>query len=96
MRFMRLISNKKLREFAAIHPLASGPLINWRKDVESRAFASFAELKSVFHAVDKVGNYYVFNIGGNKYRAIAIIRFKSQKLFVREILTHREYNKWKP
>ena len=57
---MHLISNKKLLEFAFIHPLAGEPLQAWRKIVESRAFTNFADLKFSFHATDKVGDYYVF------------------------------------
>ena len=40
---------------------------------------------------------YVFNIGGNKYRLIAAIHFNTQRLFVRQILTHSEYDteRWK-
>lgn len=93
---MHLISKKMLRDFAAGHPPAGEPLRAWRKIIESRVFVSFADLKSAFHAVDKVGGYYVFNIGGNKYRLVTIIRFESNKVFVREILTHKEYDAWKP
>ncbi len=96
MRFMRLISNKMLRDFAVRHPLASEPLRAWRKIIESRAFIGFADLKSAFNATDKVGDYYIFNVGGNKYRVVTIIRFEHQKVFVREILTHKEYDIWKP
>jgi mRNA interferase HigB len=42
------------------------------------------------------GDYYVFDIGGNKYRLIAAIHFNTQKLFIREVMTHKEYNKWVP
>jgi mRNA interferase HigB len=42
-------------------------------------------------------DFYVFNIGGNKYRLIAAIHFNTQRLFVRQILTHPEYDteRWK-
>lgn len=96
MRFMHLISNKMLLAFAAKHPAASEPLRAWRKIIESRVFVGFADLKSAFHATDKVGDYYVFNVGGNKYRLVTTIRFESKKVFVREILTHKEYDTWKP
>jgi HTH-type transcriptional regulator / antitoxin HigA len=38
--------------------------------VESSRFGSYAELKTCFNSVDRVGAYYVFNIGGNKFRVI--------------------------
>ena len=68
----------------------------WRAVIESRDYASFADLKSAFNATDKVGNFYVFDIGGNKYRLIAAIHFNRQILYVRHVFTHQEYDKWKP
>jgi mRNA interferase HigB len=43
------------------------------------------------------GDFYVFNIAGNKYRLIAAIHFNRQMLFIRFILTHAEYDRggWK-
>ena len=39
----------------------------------------------------------MFNIKGNTYRLIAWIDYRSQKVFIRHILTHAEYDKeeWK-
>jgi mRNA interferase HigB len=93
---MRIISNVALTRFASIHPSAAGSLQAWRKTIEARDFANFAELKSVFNAADKVEMYYVFNIGGNKYRIIAAIHFNTQIMYIRHIFTHKEYDKWKP
>ena len=93
---MRVISNKTLTDFSAIYSLAGEPLQVWRKIIESRAFANYSEIKKTFNAVDKVGNYFVFDIGGNKYRIVCAIHFNHQKLFVRHVFTHKEYDKWKP
>lgn len=93
---MRVISNKPLTAFAAIHADSGAPLQAWRKIVESRPFLSFSDLKSMFNATDKVGDFYVFDIAGNKYRIISAIHFDTQKLFVRYVFTHKEYDKWKP
>jgi len=37
------------------------------------------------------------NIGGNKIRLIAAIHYNRQKIYIRAVLTHSEYNKnqWK-
>ena len=93
---MRIVANKALMDFAREHPLAAEPMQAWRKIIESRSFANFAVLKSIFNATDRVGDYHVFNIGGNKYRIIAAIHFNRQLLFIREVLTHKEYDAWKP
>ena len=68
----------------------------WRWLVEHNAFGNFANLKRAFNSVDKVANYYVFNIAGNRYRVIAAIHFNTQSLYVRAVLTHRDYDKWRP
>lgn len=93
---MRLISNKALREFASIHPESAAPLQAWRRLIEGNTFASFADVKRVFNSVDKVGHYCVFDVAGNRYRVIAAIHFNTRTLYVRSVLTHREYDKWRP
>jgi mRNA interferase HigB len=92
---MRVISNKALTAFAMVHRDADAPLQAWRKIVETGAFSNYAELKGAFNATDKVGDFYVFDIGGNKYRVISSIHFNRQMLFVRHVFTHKEYDKWK-
>jgi mRNA interferase HigB len=93
---MRIISNRTLLRFSADHKDAGAPLQAWRKAVESVRFDSFADLRTTFNSVDRVGQYYVFDIGGNKYRVIAAIHFNRQMLFVRHVFTHRQYDRWKP
>ncbi len=94
---MRIISNSALRSFAEKHPQAAGPLQGWRRVIESNRFGSWAELKAAFNAVDKVDAFTVFDLGGNKYRLIAYIRFDKQILYIKSVLTHRDYDKgtWK-
>lgn len=93
---MRVISNKALVDFAASHSDAEKPLQAWRRIIESQDFTSFAQLKLLMNATDRVGDFYVFDIGGNKYRIVAAIHFNRQMLFVRHVFTHAEYEKWSP
>ncbi len=94
---MKLISNKVLREFEQVHAAASQPLQDFRHLIEHGTYGSFAQLKATFASLDKVGERYVFNIGGNKYRLIAAIAFQAQLLWVKAVLTHEQYDKgeWK-
>ena len=93
---MRLISTKALRDFAKIHPVAEMPLQGWRRIVERAQYRNFTELKRTFNSVDKAGDYFVFDIAGNNYRLIAAIHFNTQILYVRSVMTHAEYDKWRP
>ncbi len=66
---------------------------DFRHLVEHNTFRGFAQLKATFASVDKVGERYVFNIGGNKYRLVAAIAFQAGLMWVKAVLTHAEYDK---
>ena len=53
-----------------------------------------AFIKKDFPSVDYVGNQrYVFNIKGNNYRLVFVIKFVPQFVFIRFVGTHAEYDK---
>lgn len=93
---MRVISNKTLKDFAMSNVDAQRPLQAWRKTLERGQFPHFASLKKTFNSVDRVSDFYVFDISGNKYRIITAIHFNTQCLYVRHIFTHTDYDNWKP
>ena len=94
---MYVISRKALRSFWDQYPDSKNPLSRWFKAMEHNNFGSFNELRAAFPTADKVGDMVVFNIGGNKYRLIASIHFNRGKVYIRHVLTHREYDRgrWK-
>ena len=94
---MKIISNSALRVFAALHPQADEPLQGWRRVIEKNQFVHWAELKTAFNAIDKVGEFTVFDIGGTKYRLMAYIRLEKQIVYIKAVLTHRDDDKgaWK-
>ena len=98
---MHVISQKALWEFAKKHTDAATPLRAWLKLARHGSFQDLAELKRIFASVDlipvKGRDLYIFNVGGNKYRLIAAIHCNTQRLFVRRILGHSEYDteRWK-
>lgn len=94
---MRIISNSALRAFAVQHPQSQAPLQGWRRVIEKNRFDTWGALKAAFNTVDRVGDLVVFNVGGNKYRLIAHIRFEKQIVYIKAVLTHAEYDRggWK-
>jgi mRNA interferase HigB len=94
---MHVISRKALRKFGMKHPDSQNPLNHWFKAMTRHDFHSFSELRATFPTADKVDDFIVFNIGGNKYRLIAVVHFNRGKVYVRHVLTHPEYEKgaWK-
>jgi mRNA interferase HigB len=96
---MRVISKARLRAFwqQAGHQDAEGPLTAWYTLVGSKTvtWQSWADVKSVYATASLVGNCVVFNIGGNKYRLVTRILYRSQKVFILKVMTHSEYDKGK-
>ena len=94
---MHVISEKKLREFWATHSDAEGALRAWHRVAEQAAWEKFADVRAACASADQVGKFTVFNIGGNKYRLIAVIHYNRAKVFVRHVLNHADYDRgaWK-
>ena len=89
------VKPRKLREFWQEHPQAERPLRAWEKLIRKAAPAHFDELAQVFGSVDFVPpEYTVFDIGGNKYRLIAFVAYKAQRVYIKHVFTHREYDLW--
>jgi mRNA interferase HigB len=57
---------------------------NWR---------SFIEVRDHFPSADQVRSVLIFNILGGNYRLITRVDYQSQRLFVKALLTHREYDR---
>ena len=94
---MHVISYKAIREFKAARPDAGSALDNWYRVCASCKWKSFEEIRQLFASADWVSPYVVFSVGGNKYRVIAEINFRSMTLFIRHILAHQEsaQGRWK-
>lgn len=91
---MRIFTKKTLKEFAELHPNALLPLQIWADIVENSHWTCFADVKNTFNNVDGVGNQrYVFNVKGNTYRIVAVIKFTIGFVYIRFVGTHKEYDK---
>ena len=77
---MRIFTEQVLKAYAEKHP-------------DSKV-ALQADIKKTFNTVDNVGNqHYVFNIKGNTYRLVVVIKFTIKFVYIRFIGTHKEYDK---
>lgn len=95
---MNVVSHKAIRIFCERHRDAGSALDHWYRVAKRATWVNFVELKQAFSTADFFAPYVVFDIGGNKYRLIAEINFGRRVLFIRGIMTHKEYMKgaWKP
>ncbi len=94
---MHVITRKRLLAFSEEHPNTSVVLDAWYRIIKRSEISNFSQLREVFPSVDKVDNLTVFNIGGNKIRLISAVHYNTQCVYVRHVLTHKEYDKekWK-
>jgi mRNA interferase HigB len=96
---VNIIAPRAIRAFAERHPEAEEPLRNWYNHLRRIQFQNYAELKTHFNHVDiaKDDNdflIFIFDISGNKYRAICSLDFERNVGFIKLILTHEEYTFW--
>jgi mRNA interferase HigB len=94
---VHVVSHKAIRIFCEEHPHARTAMDHWYRAAKRATRRSFAEVKQSFNTADFVAPHVVFDIGGNKYRLIAEMNFTRRVLFIRRIMTHKEYTKetWK-
>ena len=93
---MRIVSHRKLVEFYSSegHGDAQAALERWYDTAERAQWKNLSDIKVDFPATDYVGNqHYVFNIRGNKYRLIVVVKFTISHIFIRFVGTHSEYDK---
>ena len=91
---MRIVSHRKLKEFYETKGRedARVALERWYDITEKSSWKNLSEIKVDFPATDYVGNqHYVFNIKGNKYRLVVVVKFTIGYVFIRKVCTHQEY-----
>jgi mRNA interferase HigB len=95
---MRLISKATLLAFCKILPKgeqksAEGAFKAWAAEADDAEWSNFQEIKKSYNTADWVGDgKVVFDIGGNKYRIVCLVGFKSKRMFVLFVGTHKQYD----
>ena len=93
---MRIISHRKLRDFYESKGREDSKIASerWYQIAEEAEWKNFSDIRVDFPNADYVGNqHYVFNIKGNNYRLIVVIKFTINRIFIRFVGTHKEYDK---
>lgn len=99
---MRVIAKSALVKFWECQPrgreqaAARAAMIEWHTTISDAAWSNFAEVKATFNTADYVGDgKIVFDVGGNKYRIVGLIGFRTQRVFILFVGTHAQYDKIK-
>jgi mRNA interferase HigB len=94
---MHIISRRTLKDAAAGRRDLEAALDVWYRIAKAAEWRNLAEVKQTWASADYVNPYTVFNIKGNNYRLITKIEYRFGIVYIREVLTHTEYDreKWK-
>lgn len=91
---MRIVKIAYLQAFAERHAEVRVPLSLWARDCKLANWRTPADVKAYARSADYVGNQrWVFNVGGNKYRLIVAICFRTGFVLVKFVGTHAEYDR---
>lgn len=94
---MNVISKRGLFERAAKFADAKSALQVWFDTAVEAEWKNIEDVRKSFPATDMTDDLAIFNIRGNNYRLIVRMVFQYQRIYVKEFLTHAEYDKgrWK-
>ena len=91
---MRIISRRRLVEFWEIHPDAEQPLRAWYSEARKASWNSPMEIKAIYRSVSILpNNRVVFDVKGNSYRLVVVVEYSQEKMFIRFVGTHAEYDR---
>jgi mRNA interferase HigB len=75
----------------------SEEVANWFKTATAARWDNFQDVRLSFPDADQVGQVLVFNIRHNRYRLIATVFYPARTIYIKALLTHKEYDReeWK-
>lgn len=94
---MHLITQKALKDAAEKFPQHALEILALGRVVSKGYFRTPEALKGLFPSLDNfkyLDKHYVIDIARNELRVIVMIFFDSQKFYVRQVFTHKEYDRF--
>lgn len=93
---MHVISRKPFNDAVKLYPNDAAAIESAYKVLRNGSFEDPYEPKAVFPSLDNFKykkKWWVIDIGGNNLRMIAFIEFRDNRMYVKHIVTHAEYDK---
>jgi mRNA interferase HigB len=67
-------------------------VLAWYRVARTARWENLADVRRIYPSADQVGLALIFNIRHNRYRLIATVIYRKQKLYVKALLTHKQYD----
>ena len=93
---MHVISRRPFKDAAKKYPNDASAIENMYLVLRKVNFKSPNLMRKIFPSLDNFKykkKWWVIDIGGNNLRLIAFIEFRDNRMYVKHIVTHSEYDK---
>ena len=93
---MHVISKVPFDEAARKYPNKKAAILDVYRLLKQGSFNAPDELKKVFSSLDNFkykDRWWIIDIGGNSLRLMAFIQFSQNRIYVKHIVNHAEYDK---
>jgi len=93
---MHVISKRPFNDAARAHPNQNQALEDLYRVLRKSAFGSPKAMRQVFPLLDNFkykDKWWVLDVGGNHLRVIAFIQFVQNRMYIKHIVSHAEYDK---
>lgn len=90
---MNVISKAHLRKLIAKRQQAEEQLLAWFKIARAADWASLVDVRQNFPSTDLVGMVLIFDILNDRLRLITVASWRSKRIYVKALLTHKEYDR---
>lgn len=94
---MHVLSKKPFMDAAKRYPKDASALDSIYKALEKGNFQSPEQMRHVFATLDNFryeDKWWILDIAGNNLRLLAYIDFQRQKVYIKHILNHPDYDKF--
>jgi mRNA interferase HigB len=89
---VNVISKPQLKKLIAKHPQAEEELLAWHKVARSADWKSLLDVRGNFPSADLVEMVLIFHIPHNQLRLITVASWRSKRIYLKALLTHRQYD----
>lgn len=93
---MHVLSKRPFNDAKKLYPNDADAIQHTYDTLKRGNYKTPLELKAIFATLDNFKpkeKWYVIDIGGNNLRLIAFIEFRHNRIYVKHIVTHAEYDK---
>lgn len=93
---MEILNSRLIKKFIRKHNDADIPLQDWMTKASTARWRNNSDVHKTFNNAEHLGKQkFIFNIGGNNFRMVAMVWIVNEKVYILKLLTHAEYDKEK-